>query len=106
VLVALLALLLQGVLVPTHIHAPFAASAQLSSDAAAGPVLVQAAHERDQVSCIICQGLASARSAVLPAVSAIVARSRTGETAASATILSAPPRRAHFWQSRAPPSFL
>jgi hypothetical protein len=102
-LVALLAIFLQAFVVQTHVHGPsaFAAGYEQRAD---GGQHVEAAGEH-QVSCALCQALASAGAATLPGNTWVLAAERANEVAAVALAL-APRRHTHSWQSRAPPSFL
>jgi len=103
-LIALLAIFLQAFVVQTHVHgAPFAANYQQ---------LVGADHERrveamgeHQVSCALCQALATSGSATLPSDDAVLAADRATDAAIIALAL-APRLQSHSWQSRAPPLVL
>jgi Protein of unknown function (DUF2946) len=102
-LVALLALLLQGFLVQTHVHVfSLAASYEQSAGAThSDSAHLDAAHQ--QASCVICQALANSGRAALPQAPKFVAHlSGTYETAVRA-IRNAPRSLTHSWQSRAPP---
>ncbi|MGD9980491.1 MAG: hypothetical protein AB7H66_10355 [Hyphomonadaceae bacterium] len=103
-LLALLAVFLQTFVVQTHVHgAPFATGYQhlIATD---DEPRIEALGEH-QVSCALCQALATSGSATLPSGHAVLAAERATEAAIIALAL-APRFHSHSWQSRAPPQTL
>ena len=104
---ALLAVFLQAFIVQTHIHIP--AAAQLTSGYEQSSVDTQdvSAHATasdQKVMCALCHVL-SGSNAVLTTPAIVL--STTQSNAANDIALALAPRAlSHFWQSRAPPSFL
>ncbi|MBL8546636.1 MAG: hypothetical protein JNL81_09225 [Hyphomonadaceae bacterium] len=108
VLTALLAVFLQAFVVQTHVHVSGTTYAagytqqigdahDLSVDASAGG--------DHQVSCVICQAMSTAGTAMLPGA-AIIAASLQSSADAIIALALAPRVHSHSWRSRAPPSIL
>jgi len=104
---ALLAVFLQAFIVQTHIHMPaaiqFAAGYEQSS-AHEHDVSAHATASDQKVMCALCQVLSNAHT--LLASPAILLTTTQTNAANDLALALAPRALSHFWQSRAPPSFL
>lgn len=102
---ALLAVFLQAFIVQTHIHVPaaiqFASGYEQSS---AHDVSAHATSSDQKVMCTLCQVLSNAHT--LLASPAILLAATQTNAASNIALALAPRAISHFWQSRAPPSFL
>lgn len=102
---ALLAVFLQAFIVQTHIHMPaaiqFAAGYEQSS---AHDTSAHATASDQKVMCALCQVLSN--SSTLLTSSAILLATMQTNAAGDVALTLAPRALSHFWQSRAPPSFL
>ncbi|HVY86067.1 MAG TPA: hypothetical protein VG943_13100 [Caulobacterales bacterium] len=105
---AIFAILLQALLVQTHVHRPGEAGAPLAfAGQSLGDTDQKSPHvampKPAQGECVLCETMAAAGSAVL--VSAVAVAATHGPIPfAPARIVASPPRiDAHPWQSRAPP---
>jgi len=104
---ALLAVFLQAFIVQTHIHVPAAiqfASGYEQSSEHAHDVSAHATASDQKVMCTLCQVLSNGHTLL---ASPAILLTTTKTNAASGIALALAPRAlSHFWQSRAPPSFL
>ena len=104
---ALLAVFLQAFIVQTHIHVPAAiqfASGYEQSHAHPHDVSAHATASDQKVMCTLCQVLSNSNTLL---ASPAILRAAAQTNAASDVALALAPRAlSHFWQSRAPPSFL
>jgi hypothetical protein len=101
-LAALLAIVLQALIVPGHMHALAPrAEAGYHGDAGGGGALATAAD--DQAACVICLAIASSGRAALPQAADIDVPQRALSERATIAIRQAPRVVAHPWRSRAPP---
>lgn len=106
-LIALLAVFLQAFVVQTHVHAigaPLSIGYQQPAAAHDDAAHAMATTEH-QLVCAICQALATSGTATLPA-STVALIAEQSSTLALVALALAPQTISHFWQSRAPPSFL
>jgi hypothetical protein len=104
---ALLAVFLQAFIIQTHIHVPAAiqfASGYEQSSAHAHDVSAHATSSDQKVMCMLCQVLSNAHT--LLASPAILLAATQTNAASNIALALAPRALSHFWQSRAPPSFL
>lgn len=104
---ALLAVFLQAFIVQTHIHVPAAiqfASGYEQSSEHAHDVSAHATASDQKVMCTLCQVLSNGHT--LLASPAIVLAATQTSSASDIALALAPRALSHFWQSRAPPSFL
>ena len=106
-LVALFALLLQAFEVQTHVHAygvapaPVAGASSVAHHQANEP---HASLPHPQLLCVVCQALAAAGGAVVPAGGTLTTAVAIAREAAAIVAPDAPRVLAHAWQSRAPPA--
>ena len=104
---ALLAVFLQAFIVQTHIHVPAAmqfASGYEQSPAHPHDVSAHATASDQKIMCTLCQVLSN--SSTLLASPAILLAAAQSNAANGIALALAPRALSHFWQSRAPPSFL
>lgn len=104
-LVALFALLLQAFEVQTHVHAYGAQPAitAAADSAHAQPSGQHASLQHQQLLCAVCQSLAAAGAAVVPARTTLATGPAIAREAAAIFLPDAPRAPAHAWRSRAPP---
>jgi hypothetical protein len=103
---ALVAVFLQAFVVQTHVHAPAtmlgAGYEQSSTDT--HDVTAHASAADQKTMCALCQVLSNPGTA--PPSDAIWLAADRADDAAAVALALAPSAISHFWQSRAPPSFL
>lgn len=105
-LFALLAVFMQAFVVQTHVHsAPIApVVCEQTADGRHADQHVTAT-DHHQITCVICEALATGATMLPDASVASIAVDPAGDAALVALAL-APTTRSYSWQSRAPPGFL
>lgn len=105
VLAALIAVLIQALVVQTHSHPadPFAGFAieRAADHDAPGHAHVEATHE--QAGCITCVAFAAGGISIAPGAAALAAFESAASQATALAIRRAPRALTHSWRSRAPP---
>ncbi len=107
-LAALLAVLLQALVVPTHVHvfAPPAGAAVAGPDLAAGGAAAHVTAPHEQVSCVLCAVLAASGRAVLAHAAELTSEHLSALAVTLPRVRAPPIAHTHSWRSRAPPVVL